>query len=87
MKQDTEPSPFAMLIDCMKENGLADEAKKLDTLLRGAAWTTGSEFKGEFGLEMKNIKRSSWNRMSEETNACFKSVADTILKVWPDIGL
>ena len=86
MKQDTEPSPFATLIDYMKENGLADEAKKLDTLLREVAWTTGSEFRGEFGFEMKNIKRSSWKRMSEKTKASFKSVAGMILKSWPGIG-
>jgi hypothetical protein len=87
MKQETKPSPFATLIDCLKEDGLAAEVKKLDYLLREVAWTTGSEFQGEFGLEMKNIKKSSWNRMSEKTKACFKSVADTILKAWPDIGL
>jgi hypothetical protein len=87
MKQETKPSPFATLIDCMKEDGLAAEVKKLDDLLREVAWTTGSEFQGEFGLEMKNIKKSSWNRMNEKTKACFKSVADMILKAWPDIGL
>jgi len=71
----------------MKEDGLAEEAKKLENLLREAAWTTGSEFQGEFGLEMKDIKRSSWKRMSEKTKASFKCVASMILKSWPGIGL
>ena len=87
MKKETKPSPFATLIDCMKNDGLDAGAKRLDLLLHKVAWSTGSEFQGDFGLEMKNIKRSSWRRMSRKTRTTFGSVADSILKVWPAIGL
>ena len=88
MKKDPEQSPFATLIDCMKDDGLATAAKRLDLLLHNEAGTTGSEFQGDFGLEMKRIKRSpAWYRMSRKTKATFGSVAAMILKVWPAIGL
>ncbi len=82
MKQD-EPTPLAMLIDHLKEDGLADEAEKLNTLLRKVAWTTGTEFLGEFGLEMKAVKKSSWKRMSAKTKATFASAARLVKKTWP----
>jgi len=88
MKKETDQSPFVTLIDCMKDDGLAAGAKRLDLLLHNkVAWATGSEFQGDFGLEMRGIKRSSWRRMSRKTRVTFGAVADTILKVWPAIGL
>ena len=88
MKKETKQSSFVTLIDCMKDDGLAAGAKRLDMLLHNkVAWSTGSEFQGDFGLEMKNIKRSSWRRMSPKTQTSFGSVAHMILKVWPAIGL
>lgn len=40
-------------------------------LLKKVAWTSGSEFYGEFGLEMKKIKSEKWKEMSSETRAIF----------------
>lgn len=82
-----EPSIFAVLIESMKEDDLASEANQLDALLRHVAWTTGSEFLGEFGLKMKTLKSAQWNRMSDKTRESFANVAVAILKVWPEIGL
>jgi hypothetical protein len=82
-----EPSPFAILIDYLEEDGLAADAKQLNTLLRDVAWTTGSEFLGEFGLRMKELKTTQWHRMSSKTRASFRSATRAIVKVWPDIGL
>jgi hypothetical protein len=88
MKKEIKGSPFASLIDCMKNDGLAAGAKRLDLLLRGkVACARESDFQGDFGLEMKSIKRTSWRRMSFKTKATFGSVAGMILKVWPAIGL
>jgi hypothetical protein len=84
---DNKPSPFEQLIEYLAEDGLADESEKLGFLLRKVAWTTGSEFYGEFGQEMKKIKAGSWNRMRAETKAAFKECAEMVCKVWPDIGL
>ena len=82
-----EPSPFALLIDYVERDGLAADAKQLSTLLRDVAWTTGSEFLGEFGLRIKELKKTQWHRMSPKTRASFRSAARAIMKGWPDIGL
>ena len=81
------PSPYTVLIDCLQQDGLLSEAKGLDTLLHDVALTTGSEFTGEFGLKMKGLKKACWSRMSDKTRQAFKIASDTILKVWPEIGL
>jgi len=83
----TQPSSYAILIDSLAEDGLQAQSKELDVLLRHVAWTTGSEFMGEFGQTMKEIKASQWSQMSDKTRRSFKSAADEILKVWPEIGL
>jgi hypothetical protein len=82
-----QPSPYAILIDCLQQDGLRTEAKELDFLLRHVAWTTGSEFMGEFGARMKKVKAEQWGRMSSGSKQSFRIAAETILKVWPDIGL
>jgi hypothetical protein len=87
MKKKAQPTSFAVLIGRMKHDGLVDEAERLDSLLCKTAWTTGSEFLGEFGHAMKKIKRASWKRMNDSTRTAFKSAARTILKAWPRLGL
>jgi len=86
-KMNAQPSPYAVLIDCLQQDGLQDDAKELDELLRHIAWTTGSEFLGEFGFRMKRLKETQWDRMSDKTKQSFRIAAKTILKVWPSIGL
>lgn len=52
----TEPNSFGSfekLIELLAVDGLAPESEKLENLLKKVAWTSGSEFYGEFGLEMK----------------------------------
>jgi hypothetical protein len=82
-----QPSPYAILIDCLQQDGLLTEAKELDGLLRHVAWTTGSEFMGEFGARMKKVKAKQWGRMSDKAKQAFRIASEPILKVWPHIGL
>ena len=82
-----EESPFAILIECLTQDELTDEARELDVLLREVAWTTGSEFLGEFGQKMKEIKTTQWDHMQDGTQAAFTNAAGAVLKVWPEIGL
>ena len=79
----TQPEPFAALIDCLAQDGLADEAAKLNVVLRETAWTTGTEFIGAFGLQMRSMRRSIRRRASAETKAAFRSAAKVVRGVWP----
>lgn len=80
---ETQPDPFAVLIDRLTQDGLTDEAARLNVHLRQTAWTTGTEFLGVFGLEMKNIRKSVRRRASPETKAAFRSAARVVRKAWP----
>ena len=84
--QDSQ-SPFAALIESLQGDGSTDEARQLDVLLRQVAWTTGSEFLGEFGRAMKALKATHWHRMSDKTKACFRDAAAAVRKAWPRIRL
>lgn len=81
------PSPFAILIACLEEDGLLSDSRAFDVLLRQVAWTTGSEFMGEFGKKMKQLKASQWSHMSGKTRSAFRAAADDIKTVWPGISL
>jgi hypothetical protein len=76
-------SPCAALIEALKGDGLLAEAETLDTLLRHTAWTTGTEFLGEFGLAMRKVRASAGRRMSGKTRACYKEAARAVRKAWP----
>lgn len=80
---ETQPNPFVVLIDRLAQDGLADEAVRLNELLRQTAWTTGTEFLGEFGLAMKRMRKSVRSRASAETKAAFRSAAKAVRKAWP----
>jgi hypothetical protein len=84
---NVQPSPHAILIDCLAQDGLLAEAQELDDLLRRVAWTTGSEFAGEFGLALKKLKAAHWGRMSDRTKQAFKTAAAAVRQVWPKMGL
>ncbi len=84
---NNQQGPYADLIDHLRQDGLLQEAKELETLLLHVAWTTGTEFIGEFGLKMKSLKTAQWDRMSDKTRQSFKKAAEAILTVWPMIGL
>ncbi|MFC1467179.1 hypothetical protein ACFLQY_00580 [Verrucomicrobiota bacterium] len=87
MEKNKPHNPFSHLIDCLKEDGLATAARKLDFLFREVTWTTNSEFLGAFGMEMQKTKRSYWDRMDDATKEAFSSVAQNIQRIWPDIDL
>jgi hypothetical protein len=78
---------FAALVESLRRDGATDEARQMDELLRHVAWTTGSEFLGEFGLAMKALKAAHWNRMSDNTKSCFRDAAAAVRKAWPRIRL
>ncbi len=80
---ETQPDPFAVLIDHLAQDGLTDEAARLNVILRQTAWTTGTEFLGAFGLEMKSMRRSVRRRASVETQVAFRSAAKVVKKCWP----
>ena len=86
----TEPKSFGSfekLIELLAIDRLALESEKLEDLLKKVAWTSGSEFYGEFGLEMKKIKSEKWRKMSPETRAVFDLCVFEVRRVWPHIGL
>jgi len=78
---------FSDLIDALSKDQLPTPSKKLDFLLRDVAWTTSSEFLGEFGVEMNKIKKAYGDRMSADTKEKYSIVALQINKVWPDMQL
>ncbi len=82
-RADSLDSPFAVLIDRLAQDGLTDEAARLNTLLRETAWTTGTEFLGEFGLAMKGMRRAVRKRARPETRAAFNAAARVVRKTWP----
>ena len=81
----TQPDPFAVLIDRLAQDGLTEEATRLNVILRQTAWTTGTEFLGAFGSEMKSMRRSVRRRATAETKAAFRSAAKVVKKCWPRI--
>jgi len=80
---ETKEDHFAVLIDRLRADGLVDEAAELDILLRHMAWTTGTEFLGEFGLAMKKMRRTVRRKAGAETKAAFEEAARAVKKAWP----
>jgi len=77
--------PFPDLIDRLRQDGLIDEANTLNVLLREMAWTTGTEFLGEFGLAMKKMRKTVRRCASAETKAAFKASAKVVRRAWPQM--
>ena len=78
---------FSALVESLTKDGLTTESAKLDFLINKVAWTTGSEFLGEFGQKMKEVKATCWESMQDQTKTAFSDAAKDVLKVWPKIGL
>ena len=76
-------SPFVLLIERLAHDGLTYEAARLDILLHRTAWTTGTEFLGAFGKEMRTMRRSVRLRASDDTKAAFKAAKRAVTKAWP----
>jgi len=63
-RTETQSDPFAALVDHLVQDGLSDEAARLNVLLRQTAWTKGTEFLSAFGLAMLDDGRwRGGNRM------------------------
>ena len=84
-KDPAQTDPFVVLIDQLRQDGLIEEADRLNVHLRETAWTTGTEFLGEFGLEMKRMRKSVRRLASAETKATFRAAARVIKKTWPHL--
>ena len=84
---NTTENKFFALVDALSKEGLVIESEKLDFLINKVVWTTGSEFLGEFGIKMKEIKETCWGNMQDQTKTVFSDAAKEVLHVWPEIGL
>jgi len=85
MNPDTQNDPFGALIDYLKKDGLNDEAAKLHVLAREMAWTTGTEYLGEFGHAMASMRKVVKHRASAETKVAWRASAKVIRKAWPSL--
>lgn len=81
--EHSAPDPFKSIVDCLKKDGLTDQADRFDELLHHVAWTTGTEMIGELGLEMKRTWPVVKRRGSGETKEVFRSAARIVRKSWP----
>lgn len=81
--EQSAPDPFESIVDCLKKDGLTDQADRFDELLHHVAWTTGTEMIGELGLEMKRTWPVVKRRGSGKTKEIFRSAARLVRKSWP----
>ena len=81
--EHSPPNPFESIVDCLKKDGLLDQANSFDELLHHVAWTTGTEMIGELGLEIKRMWPIVKARGSDETKESFRSAARFVRKSWP----
>lgn len=81
-QSSTAPDPFQQVIDCLRKDGLVDEAGKLHFVLHEVACTTGTELIGEFGRAMKRIWPAVRARGSRESRAAMKAAARLVRKSW-----
>lgn len=69
---------FSVLIECLSKDGLADEARRLNTLVNETAWTTGTEFLGELGLAIKMMRRPVRRYGSAKTKTALRLAAKVV---------
>jgi hypothetical protein len=81
--EHSPPDPFESIVNCLKKEGLPDQANSFDELLHHVAWTTGTEMIGELGLEIKRMWPMVKARGSNETKESFRSAARLVRKSWP----
>ena len=61
-----------VLIERLNSGGHQGDAQKLNTLIHGTAWTTGSELLGELMLALKSMKGNYSHELRNEINECFE---------------
>jgi len=83
MNSDVNNDPFGLLIECLKKDGLDGEAATLHVLRYEMAWTTGTEFTGEFGQAMAGMRKAVKKGASDETKKAWRASGKAVLKVWP----
>jgi hypothetical protein len=81
--EQSAPDPFESIIDCLKKEGLTDQADRFDEVLHHVGWTTGTEMMGELGLELKRTWPIVKRRGSVETKKVFRTAARLVRKSWP----
>lgn len=69
---------LGLLEESLAADGLSEPAAGLHSA-RETALTSGSEFSGEAGLLLKDIKNNHWEAMSEDSRRRFRSAAAQIL--------
>jgi hypothetical protein len=60
------------LIERLETDGHQGDAQKLNTLIHGTVWTTGSELLGELMLTLKSMKGNYSRELRNEINECFE---------------
>jgi hypothetical protein len=76
--------PFEKLIVSLRNDGLLRESGLLDHMIHKVAWTTGSELIGELGKTIKEIRRTTLNKLSNESRERMKEAMEMVKQVWPD---
>jgi hypothetical protein len=61
-----------VLIERLNAEGYPGDAQRLNTLIHGTAWTTGSELLGELMLALKDMKGNYSHELRNEINECFE---------------
>ncbi len=83
MSTYSQRDPFALLVECLKKDGLTEASDKLHILRHEMAWTTGTELIGEFGQAMVSMRRVVKRGASAETKDAWRESARIVRKAWP----
>ncbi len=87
MKSTNSKDPFGELIECLRRDGLNEEAEKIRFLMDDVAWTSSSELLGELGKELLRIKKTGMRRLSDESKSKLSASLNVVRKTWPDISI
>jgi len=72
---------FDELIDALRGQSLNAPANRLHSLLHETAWTTGSEFLGELGNEIRKIRKQHGRELDSQTREKIRICLSGINKV------
>ena len=75
---------FEELIRQLRSAGHEVTAQKLDDLLHGTAWTTGSELIGELGLEILAFQKITPDA-GVELQVTVRQCLEMVRRIWPNI--
>ncbi len=64
--------PFDSLVECLKEDGLVEQSRKLNNMVHNLTDKSFAQLKKEFLAELANIKKENWNTLSYNTRTKLK---------------